>query len=95
MTIADLETQLHHVLSARDRRSVLVTMFIKAVCDSRESGEEWEILRDLAWDLAYYEADPVARTEDPSYYGDERLEMEIAEALHKIEDVRRAGHRST
>lgn len=44
----------------------------------------WEIFSDLAYDLDYYESDPAVRKEDPSYYGNERLEEEIKSALTKI-----------
>jgi hypothetical protein len=46
-----------------------------------------EILRDLAYDLDFYEPDPHARAEDESYFGDERALAEIQEALEKVERV--------
>ncbi len=55
------------------------------------SGEEtladagvWTILEELAIDLDYYERDPILRLDDPSYYGDARLEDEITMALRKL-----------
>jgi len=35
-------------------------------------------------DLDYYEPDTAMRREDPTFYGDERLEREIQEALNKL-----------
>ena len=43
-----------------------------------------EILRDLAYDLDYYEPDPRTRPGDSAYYGDDRLEDEIRSALRKL-----------
>lgn len=45
---------------------------------------EFEILSELAIDLDFYEPDITIRKQDPSYYGDERLEKEIHEAIKKI-----------
>jgi len=35
--------------------------------------------------LDYYEPDPDLRREDPSFYGDERVEAEVKEALEKLD----------
>lgn len=43
-----------------------------------------EVLAELAHDLDFYESDENARKEDPSFYGDERLEREIRHALEKL-----------
>ena len=53
------------------------------VVDSREE----EVLRDLAYDLEYFVADPKARAEDPSYFGPERAMSEIEAALAKLAAV--------
>lgn len=46
-----------------------------------------DILSELAYDLDFYEPDEKLRSEDFSYYGDERLKAEIASALKKLEAV--------
>lgn len=46
-----------------------------------------EVLADLAYDLDYFEASPAIRKEDPSYYGHERLEKEICDALRRLGDL--------
>lgn len=46
--------------------------------------EEEDILSDLAYDLDFYQPDMKVRKEDPSYYGDDRLEAEIKTALEKL-----------
>ena len=46
-----------------------------------------EVLRDLAYDLEYYVADPKVRAEDPSFYGEDRLEREIKNSLSLIEKL--------
>jgi hypothetical protein len=42
------------------------------------------ILRDVAFDLAFFVADPEWRAEDPSYYGPERARSEIENALERL-----------
>jgi hypothetical protein len=48
-----------------------------------------EVLRDLAYDLDFYEPDPKKRAEDGSYYGDDRAVEEVESALDKLkkEDI--------
>jgi hypothetical protein len=46
-----------------------------------------EVLRDLAHDLDFFEADPVVRKEDGVYYGHTRAEEEIRTALRKVRDM--------
>jgi hypothetical protein len=46
-----------------------------------------DILVELSQDLEYYVADPKLRREDPSYYGEEKLEKLLKEALGKIEKL--------
>jgi hypothetical protein len=46
--------------------------------------DAYETLGDLAYDLNYFVAEPARRAEDPSYYGDERLEQEIRTALQRL-----------
>lgn len=45
-----------------------------------------ELLRDLAYDLGYYEPDADARSEYAGYYGDDRLEDYIRSALTKLRE---------
>jgi hypothetical protein len=42
------------------------------------------ILDELAYDLAFYVADPALRNQDPSYYGDERLVKEVETTLRLL-----------
>jgi hypothetical protein len=46
-----------------------------------------DILDDLAWDLAFYVADPTMRAEDSSYYGDERLVKEVESSLRLLSQI--------
>jgi hypothetical protein len=49
--------------------------------------DSYDILTDLFVDLNYFVADPARRAEDPSYYGDERLEREVKTALHRLAEL--------
>jgi hypothetical protein len=38
----------------------------------------------LAYDLDFFEPDPTRRMVDPAYFGDDRLEEEIATAFRRL-----------
>lgn len=75
---------LKKILSDKFNRKQLVMQFQEQIWNGE--GEENEILLELAYDLDYYEPDDELRKEDPSYYGDARLEEEIRLALQKLEE---------
>ncbi|MFT3945671.1 MAG: hypothetical protein QM763_01755 [Agriterribacter sp.] len=45
-----------------------------------------EILSELAYDLDFYEPNGEWRKEDPSYYGDDRLDVVIKTAIQKLQE---------
>jgi hypothetical protein len=47
----------------------------------------FDVLADLAMDLEHYVADPKARAEDPSYFGDEKAMEKIKAALKRLKDL--------
>lgn len=53
--------------------------------EGTEHDAQWEILRDLAYDLDYYQPNESVRSQDQSFYGEERALSEIREALAKLE----------
>jgi len=55
--------------------------------DENKFSNVYEILYDLAFDLDNYEPNIEWRQEEPSYYGDEKLEILVKEALGKIEKL--------
>ncbi len=52
-----------------------------------EENEGWEVLGDLAYDLDFYEPDPIKRAEDYSFYGKERAVKEIQTARDKLSEL--------
>jgi hypothetical protein len=83
----ELVALLRQVLQDRFRRKELIFRFQEMVNNApplAPEDEATEILGDLAWDLSFYVQKPQTRREDPAYYGDERLEEEIREALRKL-----------
>jgi hypothetical protein len=48
------------------------------------NAEVYDVLADLAYDLDFFEPNQEMRKEDPSFYGEERLEEEIRVALRKL-----------
>lgn len=45
-----------------------------------------DVLTDVAYRLDFYEPNEEWRKEDPSYYGDDRLEEEIKSAIQKLQE---------
>lgn len=90
--IRDLVNLLERALSEPVGRVDAIRRFQKAIFEGSVpvndvSAEEWQILHDLAYDLDYYEPDVRYRAEDPAFYGDERLEVELRQALEKLSDL--------
>ncbi len=52
------------------------------------SPEAENAVRDLAYDLEYYVSDPNQRSEDSSYFGEDRAVQEIRAALDAIEKLK-------
>ncbi|MBA3987160.1 MAG: hypothetical protein H0X63_11450 [Flavobacteriales bacterium] len=78
---------LNDIIQHEKERKSLISEFQEEVWngDAYEAkGNELEILKDLAYDLDYYQSDPLMRKEEPSYYGNDRLEKEIKEVLRKL-----------
>jgi hypothetical protein len=49
-----------------------------------ERNKAWEIVGDLAYDLDFYESDPIRRSQDYSFYDKDRAIMEIKKAKDKL-----------
>jgi hypothetical protein len=71
-------------------RKQVVDAFLKCYFENellikRSIGPDaFDILGDLPCGLNFFVADTALRAEDPSYYGDERLEQEIEMALQQL-----------
>jgi hypothetical protein len=86
-TTEHLGALLREILVDTAMRKELVDRFQKLVLNGpalEATNEDVEIFADLAYDLNFYEPVPEARGEDPSFYGDERLEEEIRSALGNL-----------
>lgn len=91
--LESLAALVQRILIDRQNRLAHIQRFQEVIWKSDEQlgGEVVdEVLRDLAFDLDYYEPEPTQREEDESYYGDERLEDEVSTALLQLQ---RAGIR--
>ncbi len=79
---------LFDILKNKNQRYSLIKKFQERIWnDDKYSNNKMvnEVLKDLAYDLDFYEPDDNLRKESASYYGDARLEEEIKAALRKIE----------
>ncbi len=65
-------------------RKQLIDKFQRTVWDEESDSYEWECLRNLAYDLDFYEPDPKARSESSSFYGDNQIETLISSALERL-----------
>jgi hypothetical protein len=45
-----------------------------------------EVLSELAYDLDFWEPDPVKRREDPSFFDDSRARAEIQRAIERLRE---------
>src|SRR5687767_4262578 len=73
---------LNQIFDKKNDRPRLISEFQQIVWNVEDMGDSREsILRDLAYDLDFYEPNPETRREDASYYGHERLESEVKSVL--------------
>ena len=89
-TLIGLIEMLIAALHEPHRRKELLAEFQSTLWETENDSQErwkWEILRDLAHDLDFYEPDSTTREEDPSYFDDKRAEEEIRSALKKLSVV--------
>lgn len=78
---------LERVVADRALRGELVKNFQERVWASKDLDADPHVtcvLRDLAYDLDFFEPDEKARADDPALYGEERLLEEIGSALQKL-----------
>lgn len=90
--IKDLVDLLTIAMEKTEERPQVISRFQKSILESDvgiPKSVEWEILRELAYDLDYYEPNNAFLLEDPSFYGDEQLEEVISKALEKLDFFRR------
>lgn len=78
---------LRQILDNKLQRMQLIQQFQDVIWDWDGSGPYFDILSTLAYDLDYYEPDAGFRKESPSFYGDDRLEEEIKQALRQLEQL--------
>lgn len=85
VALSTLRDLLEKALADRAGRREHLRRFEGLVWETEEfiggDADTDEFLRDLAYELGYYEPDPVARAEYRSFYGDDRLEQLIRTAL--------------
>jgi hypothetical protein len=90
-------SMLKEILNTHSKRADLISAFQSEIWNAKASGKPNEVLnvlKELAYDLDFYQPDPALRQEDASYYGDERLVEEINAALKTIEALEAASRPS-
>lgn len=84
LKMAKVIAMIESALRAQGSLSERVAAIRRFVDTVDDEGPEWEIARDLVWDLAFYEPDPIPRAEDGSFYGDDRLRALLLKALEQL-----------
>jgi hypothetical protein len=76
------------LLSLGKTRLDAIKEFQNTVWDDNSIDDENinDILTDIAYILDFYEPDEEWRKEDPSYYGDDKLEILVKTAIQKLQD---------
>lgn len=84
--MSDINDLYQRVLAVRrDPDAAKVRALEYLVEDSEGEGSAWEVLRELALDLSYYEDNEEWRREDLSYYGRERLVALLDETIRRLD----------
>jgi len=78
------------LISSGELRMKAIKEFQNTVWDdtSIQNDSLNDVLTDAAYIFDFYEPNEEWREEDPSYYGDDRLEEEIKSAIQKLQEQR-------
>jgi hypothetical protein len=89
ITLKALLTILVDALSVSLGRGKLIAEFQRKVWDEQPDAPDpvLSVLKELAYDLDFYEAAPKIRDEDMTFFGNERLETEIKAAFGKLRNL--------
>ena len=90
MMLSELINLLEQILSDRAQRAEHVKQLQQIVWNTinlHPDSEVIRILRDLAYDLDFFEPDDQVRADDPALYGDARLEEEIRSTLERLRSL--------
>ena len=85
--LGSLVRLLTNILVDTSQRKESIKRFQQLVWESSEpiaTEWVWETFTELAYDLDFYEQDPMIRKEDPSYYGEEILTEKVRATLAKL-----------
>lgn len=80
---------IRRILEDKLYRDQHIRQFQEVIWNRGGEGPYFEILGALALGLDYYEPDESLRREDSSFYGEDRLEQEILQALRELEKLER------
>ncbi len=80
---------IDRMLASPEELDQLIKDFQQIVWDAaHEEGEKaWSIMKDLAYDLDFYESDPARRARDYSFYDRDRALKEVSEAKRKLKKL--------
>ncbi|RFM26760.1 hypothetical protein [Deminuibacter soli] len=81
---------LNAILLSKSNRKELIRLFQQNVWDDKIEFNtlEQECLREIAYDLDFYEPDERLRNQDVNYYDDSELERRIKIVLKKLNSLK-------
>ena len=82
-------TLMDRMLESSEELDELIRNFQGIVWDVAHNDEDkaWRVIRDLAYDLDFYEPDPMRRALDYSFYDKDGALKKITEAKDKLKEL--------
>ena len=80
---------MDRMLESPEELDELIKNFQQIVWNAvhKEDDKAWSVMRDLGYDLDFYEPDPIRRVQDYSFYDKDRALKEINEAKYKLKGM--------
>lgn len=75
------------ILFEKEERDNYIKQFQNLVWDLNDESEATKILKEIAYDLDYYESNTTYRLEENTLYDEKRLEKEIDFALERLKKI--------
>lgn len=89
-TLSDLKHHLQQIIaSAEPEKSILITRYQRFIWEEEVAFSEEcnDVLKELAYDMDFYEPVLALQKEDAIYFGEDKLHAVIGEALYKLNMV--------
>ena len=79
---------LEKIVRDKLNRKRFISEFQESIWNAENANE---ILTELAYQLDFYEPDETERRKEPSYFGDDKLAVEVALAIQQLKEQNEDG----